>query len=102
MQLLLLGPLELRVAGRVVPLRTGLPRKLLVALALRLGERVSTDALIEALWGEDSGADRLNALQVLVSYVRKVLAATDGAVAIETLEGGYRLVASPDTVDVHR
>lgn len=106
MQLLLLGPLELRVGGRVVPLRAGLPRRLLVALALRLGERVSTDTLIEAVWGPDLsqaiGSDKLNALQVLVSYLRKALAATEGAATIETLEGGYRLVASPEDVDAHR
>ncbi len=106
MQLLLLGPLELRVGGRVVPLRSGLPRRLLVVLALRLGERVSTDTLIEAVWGQHTsqaaGSDKLNALQVLVSYLRKVLAATEGAAAIETVEGGYRLMASPADVDVHR
>ena len=31
------------------------------------------DALIAAVWGEDSQSDRVNALQVLISYLRKVL-----------------------------
>ena len=52
MQLCLLGPLEVRIDGRLVPLRSGLPRKLLVTLALHLGERVSADSLTEALWGQ--------------------------------------------------
>ncbi len=101
MQLRLLGPLELRVDGHVVPLRTGLPRRLLITLALRLGERVSTDTLIEAVWGEDSSLDKLNALQVLVSYLRKALAVTQGTIAIETIEGGYRLRAARDDVDAY-
>ncbi|MGY1809307.1 BTAD domain-containing putative transcriptional regulator [Blastococcus sp. SYSU D00669] len=102
MQLRLLGPVELWVGDRAVPLRTGLPRKLLVALALRLGERISAETLIEALWGEDSSLDKLNALQVLVSYLRKTLAVTDGAAVIETVEGGYRLRAARDDVDAFR
>ncbi len=99
MQLRLLGPLELRVDGQVVPLRTGLPRRLLITLALRLGERVSADTLIEGVWGEDSSIEKLNALQVLVSYLRKAFAVTQGALAIETVEGGYRLRAARDDVD---
>ena len=102
MELRLLGPLELRVGGQVVPIRTGRPRKLLVILALRLGERVTTDTLIEAIWGEDSSLDKLNALQVLVSYTRKALSVTGGAATIETVEGGYRLLAAREDVDAYR
>ncbi|SFU06946.1 Predicted ATPase [Geodermatophilus amargosae] len=102
MQLRLLGPLELRVDGQAVPLRSGLPRKLLVTLALHLGERVSADTLIEALWGQRSGLDKLNALQVLVSHLRKALSLTNGAAGIETVEGGYRLRAARDDIDAYR
>ncbi len=102
MELRVLGPLEVRVGDDVIPVRAGRPRKLLVALALRLGERVTTDALIDLLWGDDVHRDRVNALRILVSYVRKVLAAAQGAARIDTVEGGYRLVAPRDVVDAYR
>ncbi len=100
-ELRILGPLEVRVGADVVPLRTGRPRKLLAALVLRLGERVSTDTLIDVLWHDASPVDRVNALRILVSHVRKALAATGGAAAVETVEGGYRLVADPESVDAN-
>lgn len=102
MELWLLGPLEVRAGGDVVRIRPGKPRKLLVLLALRLGERVSSDALIDAVWGHDSQSDRVNALQVLISYLRKALSSAGSEARIETVDGGYRLVAPRDAVDAYR
>jgi predicted ATPase/DNA-binding SARP family transcriptional activator len=102
MEVRVLGPLEVRVGDDVIPVRAGRPRKLLAVLALRLGDRVTTDALVDLLWGDDVQRDRVNALRILVSYLRKVLSATDGTVRIDTVEGGYRLVAPRDAVDAHR
>ena len=97
-----LGPLEVRVDEGVVPLRAGLPRKLLVALVLRLGERVSIDALADILWSDDPPDDPVNALQILVSHLRKSFSASGEAVALERVGKGYRLVAPRDSVDVYR
>src|ERR671920_181112 len=52
MHLLLLGPLELWANGRAAPLGGSRQRALLALLALRAGEVVARDRLIEALWGE--------------------------------------------------
>jgi DNA-binding SARP family transcriptional activator len=78
-----LGPLEVRVDDGMVPLRAGLPRKLLVTLVLRLGERVSIDALADILWSDDPPDDPVNALQILVSHLRKAFSASGEAVALE-------------------
>ena len=102
MDLCVLGPLEVRVDGRLVPIRAGLPRKLLVALVLHLGQRVSTDTLVDILWHDAPPANKANALQILISYLRKALAASAGAVSIETVDRGYRLVADRTAVDAHR
>jgi predicted ATPase/DNA-binding SARP family transcriptional activator len=102
MEVRVLGPLEVRVGDDVIPVRAGRPRKLLAVLALRLGDRVTTDALVDLLWDGDAQRDRVNALRILVSYLRKVLAATDGTARIDTVEGGYRLVAPRNAVDAHR
>jgi DNA-binding SARP family transcriptional activator len=97
-----LGPLEVRVNEGVIPLRVGLPRKLLVALVLRLGERVSIDALADILWSDDPPGDPVNALQILVSHLRKSFSASGEAVTLERVGKGYRLLAPRDTVDAYR
>ena len=97
-----LGPLEVRVGEGVVPLRAGLSRKLLVTLVLRLGERVSIDALADVLWSDDTPDDPVNALQILVSHLRKALSASGETVTLERVGKDYRLLATRGTVDVYR
>src|SRR4029079_4456220 len=46
----ILGPLEVRDDGRLLPLRQGRPLSLLTALLLRLGEGGSWDAPVEGGW----------------------------------------------------
>jgi DNA-binding SARP family transcriptional activator len=97
-----LGPLEVRVDEGVVPIRAGLPRKLLVALVLRLGERVSIDALADVLWSDEAPGDPVNALQILVSHLRKSFSASGEEVALGRVGKGYRLVARRESVDAYR
>ncbi|MFD0854628.1 BTAD domain-containing putative transcriptional regulator, partial [Actinomadura adrarensis] len=73
-------------------------RGLLIALALRPGQVVPKASLIDWIWGVQPPADASNALQRLVSRLRKVL--PDGAV--EGHPSGYRLVVEPDAVDAVR
>jgi predicted ATPase/DNA-binding SARP family transcriptional activator len=102
MEVRILGPLEVRVGERPVMIRAGRPRRLLVVLVLRLGERVSTDSLIETVWGSEASGGSVNALRILVSYLRRALEPTAGALRIETVEGGYRLVGDRNSVDAYR
>ncbi len=102
MEVRILGPLEVRVGERPVVVRAGRPRSLLAVLVLRLGERVSTDTLIDAVWGPQASGGTVNALRILVSYLRKALEPAAGELAIETVEGGYRLVADRNSVDAYR
>jgi len=52
-ELRILGPFEVcDDSGQPVKLPAGRERALLAVLALRRGEVVSTDALVDALWGE--------------------------------------------------
>ena len=102
MEVGILGPLEVRAGGRPVVVRAGRPRKLLAVLVLRLGERVGTDTLIDMLWGSEASGGTVNALRILVSYLRKALEPLGGDLTIETVEGGYRLLADRDSVDAYR
>src|SRR4051794_15617931 len=102
MEVHILGPLEVRVGERPVVIRAGRPRRLLVVLVLHLGQRVSTDTLIETVWGSEATGGSVNALRILVSYLRRALEPTAGALIIETVEGGYRLVGDRSSVDAYR
>ncbi|MFB4269925.1 BTAD domain-containing putative transcriptional regulator [Nonomuraea sp. GTA35] len=73
-------------------------RGLLAALALEPGRIVTRARLVDWIWGEQPPSDEVNALQALVSRLRRVL--PDGV--IEADAGGYRLAVAPEAVDVWR
>ena len=101
MELMVLGPLELRAGEDVVPVRRGRPRRLLLSLLLRAGEHVSSHTLIDELWDDEIPKNASNALQILVPYLRKTLGGHDDRPRIETVPGGYRLVLDGCFVDAH-
>ncbi|HEX8870771.1 MAG TPA: BTAD domain-containing putative transcriptional regulator [Lentzea sp.] len=99
MQIGILGPFEVRADdGTLADVPGARLRGLLVALALSPGQVVSKAALIDWIWGENPPADAANALQRLVSRLRKALP----GVVVEALTDGYRLVISPEAVDAVR
>ncbi len=100
MQIAILGPVDVRdAAGRSVDVAGTRLRTLLVRLALDADRPVNTGALVDAVWGDRPPADEANALQTLVSRLRRALGAPDTVVASAA---GYRLVARPDDVDALR
>jgi len=98
-QIGILGPFEVRADdGALADVPGARLRALLIALALEPGRVVSTATLIDWIWGEQPPADTANALQRLVSRLRKAL--PEGL--IEGHPGGYRLTVEPDAVDAVR
>jgi YVTN family beta-propeller protein len=97
----LLGPLEVAADGRVLQLGGGRQRALLAMLALRPGEVVSSDALIDALWGETPPPTVHKALQNLVSRVRRAVDPLETGVIV-TRQPGYLLSLPEDAIDVRR
>ena len=98
MEFRILGPLELVENGRQVELAGGRQRKLLAVLLVHAGQVVSTDRLIDALWGERPPASAAKVLQNAISQLRRSL----GEQLIVTRAPGYVLVADPETIDAHR
>ncbi|GHE68568.1 AfsR/SARP family transcriptional regulator [Streptomyces capitiformicae] len=85
--------------GTPVPVGGARLRALLTVLALRPGRTVPAAALVEEVWAAgDPPADASGALQALVGRLRRTL----GPDAVESVNGGYRLAARPDHVDLHR
>ena len=101
----ILGPLEARDDGRAVPLGGTKQRALLGLLLLHPNETLSTDRLIDELWGERPPSSAAKAVQVRVSRLRKALAGENGngsAGLVVTRERGYELKLDPQRLDSRR
>jgi DNA-binding SARP family transcriptional activator len=86
-----------------LPLGGAKQRALLALLLLHRNEVVSTDRLIEGLWGEAPPATAAKVVQVYVSRLRKLLgpSAPDGG-RLVTRPPGYMLQLAPDELDLDR
>jgi DNA-binding SARP family transcriptional activator len=98
MEFRILGSLELRRDGEVVPVRSGKLAMLLAVLLVRRNQIVATDRLIEELWDGDEPATAVKTLQLYVSQLRKVLPPE----TLVTRSPGYVLRTSRDDVDSDR
>jgi DNA-binding SARP family transcriptional activator len=98
MEFCLLGPLEVRENGRAIEIGAAKQRALLAVLLLNANRVVSSDRLIEALWGERPPGTATKALQVYVSQLRKAI----GRDRIRTRSPGYELRVEPGELDLHR
>jgi len=97
LEIRLLGGVQLLSSGAPVPV-TGIRRRTLLALlALRCGEPVSTDFLIDVLWGDTADAGALHNLRANVSNLRKSLG--EHASVLTTRASAYVLDLDPDAVD---
>jgi pimeloyl-ACP methyl ester carboxylesterase/DNA-binding SARP family transcriptional activator len=95
-RLSILGPLQVTGPGGSVEITGPQERRVLAVLAAWAGDVISTDQLVDALWGQWPPRSSLKVLHNLVLRLRKAL----GADVIETRPGGYVLRAAPDAVDV--
>jgi DNA-binding SARP family transcriptional activator len=82
-----LGPLHVFDGAREVPIGGARERTLLAALAVRPGDALSADQLVDALWRERPPRSAAKQLQNHVLRVRKAL----GTDAIRTAQAGYAL-----------
>ncbi len=103
--------MEYRVLGQVAAFRDGRQvalgsfrqRSLLAFLLMHGNEVVSTDRLIDEVWGDSAGLDRQNALWVHVSNLRSALEPererrSEGTLLL-TRSPGYLLQVGPNDVD---
>ncbi|MFD4240138.1 BTAD domain-containing putative transcriptional regulator [Streptomyces sp. NPDC058525] len=99
MRISMLGALEVRGEdGGGVGVGGARLRTLLILLALEPGRVVASELLIDGIWENDPPMGASNALQALVSRLRRALP----GVEVESHPAGYRLLLDPDEVDVVR
>jgi DNA-binding SARP family transcriptional activator len=98
---LVLGPLEVRVSGRALPLGGPKPRMLLAALLLQPNVVVSTELLIDVLWPTTTPRSAAANIRTYVHSLRRRLAENDPALAdrIQSRSSGYILTAAPEELD---
>ena len=101
----MLGPLEVLDEGRPITLAGSKQRALLALLLVHVNETISTDRLVDELWGERPPANAAKTVQMQIVRLRKALAgesgnASDGPVV--TRERGYELSVDPSRLDSHR
>ena len=97
----ILGPLEVSHDGRAVPVTGQRQRELLALLLLDAGHVVSSDRLMEELWGANQPAAGTTALRVRVSQLRKLLK-PGGDDVLVTRPPGYALLVPRDGLDLWR
>jgi DNA-binding SARP family transcriptional activator len=101
----LLGPLEVWREDRPLKLGGARQRGLLAALLLNANEVVPAERLIEELYGGDPSGTTANALQALVSRLRRLLeeGAENGDTGVlVTKSPGYVIRVDEEQVDVTR
>jgi DNA-binding SARP family transcriptional activator len=102
----ILGPLEVRDGDRRIEIRGAKLRTLLAVLLLHANEVVSTDRLIDEIWGDDPPPTADKALQMHVSHLRKLLeperAPGAGSEVLVTRPPGYLLQVAHERLDLSR
>ncbi|MFF3335596.1 BTAD domain-containing putative transcriptional regulator [Streptomyces sp. NPDC002888] len=105
-ELRVLGPLEVRFAGRPVPVGGARQRAVLAALLLCRGRMVPTSSLVDRVWEGREPASAVNTLQSYVSRLRALFSSpVEGradAPVIRGESGGYLLDVPDEQVDSAR
>jgi basic membrane lipoprotein Med (substrate-binding protein (PBP1-ABC) superfamily)/DNA-binding SARP family transcriptional activator len=95
----LLGSLGAESGDTPVDLGPPKQRAVLAVLLLNANEIVSTDRIIDMVWGDDPPRTAEHSVQLYVSDLRKALANGSTQEMIETRLPGYVLNTPPDSVD---
>jgi len=104
LKFLILGPLEaVDDGGRTVPLGGRRPRSIMATLVVEANRVVSTDRLVEEVWGTDAPRSAVATLQSYLSRLRHALepglAGNATPVRLVTHQTGYELRADTSEID---
>src|SRR4051794_8673856 len=98
MEFRVLGPLEALSGGQSLPIGGSRQRGVLALLLLHPNEVVSTDRLIDEVWGPHPPKSVEASLQNIVWHLRNLI----GRELIETRPPGYILRVEPESIDAIR
>ena len=98
----LLGSVEALADGHSLSLGGSKQRSVVAMLALHANTTLSSDQLIDGLWGDDPPASAVKNVQLYVSRLRRALAEGHANAEILTRGRGYELRLRADAVDALR
>ena len=98
----ILGPLELSVDDRVLPLGSPKQRALLALLLVHANETVSRDRLIEELSGDAAPSTVESAIHVYLSRLRRLLKSAGAGGMLVRQTHGYQLRVTAEQLDARR
>ena len=96
-----LGPVRVRCGGAWLAPATPQLRLVAGLMALRVGQVVPVDELVDTMWDTEPPKSARGSLQSLVTRLRQLLKEVPGA-ALSRCGDGYQLVLEHDLVDAHR
>jgi DNA-binding SARP family transcriptional activator len=102
MEYRVLGPLEVLAGGKPVPLGPPKQRVVLGTLLLHANEVVSTERLVDELWGERPPPSAPKVIQGYVSQLRKAMGEAGAGSVIKTRAPGYVASVADDEIDADR
>ena len=97
-----LGILDVVSDGQSFQLGPPKQRAVLAILLLNANQIVSTDRLIDLIWGDSPPRTAAHSIQIYVSELRRILSAGSPAQVIFTRPPGYVIEAEPDAIDARR
>ncbi|MFV2115784.1 BTAD domain-containing putative transcriptional regulator [Micromonospora sp. LOL_025] len=97
-----LGPMELTVGDVAVPIGGARQRTVLATLVMHVNRVVSTDLLVDTVWGDAPPPTARNQVQTAISMVRRTLARHDRRTILRTQAPGYLLHLTADDIDAVR
>jgi DNA-binding SARP family transcriptional activator/tetratricopeptide (TPR) repeat protein len=100
MEFRILGPFEVVGSAGLIDLRGAKRRGLLACLVVHAGHPLSTDRLVDELWGDAGSGGAARTVQTYVSQLRKLLQGE--AAKLVTSPSGYLLKVDPAAVDARR
>jgi DNA-binding SARP family transcriptional activator/Tfp pilus assembly protein PilF len=101
MRFRILGPLEVQTGQDWTAIGASKWRAVLACLLLNAGQIVSTDTLIDELWGNDPPAKAANLISIYVLRLRRLIGDTEGRVLV-TRAPGYQLRLDDDDLDAQQ
>jgi DNA-binding SARP family transcriptional activator len=101
MRFRMLGPLEVQTREDWTSIGAAKWRAILARLLLNTGQIVSTDTLIDELWGDEPPARASNLVSIYILRLRRLIGDTDSKV-VRTRSPGYQLRLGDDDLDTQR
>jgi predicted ATPase/DNA-binding SARP family transcriptional activator len=100
MEFRILGPFEIEGAAGLIDLRGAKRRGLVACLVVHAGQPLSTDRLVQEIWGDDGSGGATRTVQTYVSQLRKLL--RDEPASLRSQPGGYVLEVDAGGIDAYR